>query len=116
MLPLGTASLPALCANNTDKCVTGPKMPMVSGSGSTGVANASTNSDAQYIWMTSGNNMQYTSTPPSYNARYGFTNGAQANIFGQASESSDARAMRALPAAMVVLGAAIAGALAPAFM
>ena len=62
--------------------------------------------------MASGNNMQKATTPPSYNARYGFTNGAQANIFGTAASG----AMQVLPSAVIILAGAIAGALAPAFL
>lgn len=42
----------------------------------------------QYVWMANGNNQEWTEEPPTYNSRYGFSEGAQNDIFATAAAAA----------------------------
>lgn len=66
---VGQGQVPKICENSASSCVKGPKTPM-------------------YIYQGEGNNMPEIGDPPTYNSRYGFSDGAQTDALVGAGSSN----------------------------
>jgi hypothetical protein len=69
-------AVPVDCSTDSSKCVKGPKTPM-------------------YLYQASGNNLPDLPVPPNYNNKWGFSDGAQTDIFTPAATAAGAGAAAA---------------------